>query len=142
VAPPRTPALADDVFASGEGRINAKDGPASEVPDAAPIKLALRAETTRSGDTHEISIALEIGADNATGRAVPEAVVVKVHANGEPVLMQSRGNRYAGRVVAPASTHQGFHSVWRAPYGSIVTAIVRLADGRSVGAYTATGGIG
>ncbi len=142
MAPPRTPALADDVFASGEGRINAKDGPASEVPDAAPIKLALRAETTRSGDTHEISIALEIGADNATGRAVPEAVVVKVHANGEPVRMQSSGNRYAGQVVAPASTHQGFHSVWRAPYGSIVTAIVRLADGRSVGAYTATGGIG
>jgi amidase len=139
VAPPRTPALADDVFASGEGRINAKDGPASEVPDAAPIKLALRAETTRSGDTHEISIALEIGAGDA---AVPEALAVKVHANGEPVLMQSRDNRYAGRVVVPASAHQGLHSVWRASYGSIVTAIVRLADGRSVGAYAVPGGIG
>ena len=32
--------------------------------------------------------------------------------------------------------------VWAGVDGSIVTAIVRLADGRSVGAYAATGGIG
>jgi amidase len=136
VAPPRTPALADDVFTSAEA--GPRTGSASEGPDAAPITLALRAETTHSGDTHEISIALEIGAGDA---AVPEAAVVKVHANGEPVRMESRGNRYTGQVVVPASTHQGFHSVWRASYGSIVTAIVRLTDGRSVGAYAVTGGI-
>ncbi|MGH8428809.1 MAG: amidase, partial [Solimonas sp.] len=139
MVPPRTPALADDVFACREGRANAKHGPASQGSDAAPITLALRAETTRSGDTDEIAIALEIGAGDA---AILEAAVVKVHANGKPVLMESRGNGYAGRVVVPASAHQGFHSVWRASYGSIVTAIVRLADGRSVGAYAATGGIG
>jgi len=127
VAPPRTPALADDVFARGKGR------PASAGPDAAAVTLALRAETTRTGDTHAISITLEIGA---------EAAVVRVHANGEPVLMQSNGNLYSGQVVVPASVHQGFHSVWRASYGSIVTAIVQLADGRSLGAYAVTGGIG
>jgi len=139
-APPRTPALADDVFASGEGRAKAKDRSTSEGPYAAPITLALSAETTRSSDTHEISIALEIGAGDAADGTAP--AVVKVHVNGEPVLMQSRGNRYVGRVVVPASTHQGFHSVWRASYGSIVTAIVQLADGRSVGAYAVTGGTG
>ncbi|ESY45891.1 hypothetical protein X744_31275 [Mesorhizobium sp. LNJC372A00] len=39
-------------------------------------------------------------------------------------------------------THQGFHSVWRGAYGTVVTAIVRLPDGRVAGAFTTTGGIG
>jgi amidase len=34
------------------------------------------------------------------------------------------------------------HSVWRGSYGSIVTAVVRLEDGRAAGAYMVTGGIG
>ncbi|MBN9488585.1 MAG: amidase [Alphaproteobacteria bacterium] len=138
-APPRTPALADDVFAGREGRPNGKGRSVSEGSDAARIALLLTAETTRSGDADEITIALEI---DAGGGAMPEAAVVNVHANGEPVLMQSRGHRYTGRVVVPASAHQGFHSVWRGSYGSIITAIVRLPDGRSVGAYAVTGGIG
>jgi amidase len=58
------------------------------------------------------------------------------------VVSRTAVHRYTGQVVVPASTNQGFNSVWRASYGSIVTAIVRLTDGRSVGAYTATGGIG
>ncbi|MDX8526395.1 amidase [Mesorhizobium sp. MSK_1335] len=121
--PPRTPALADDVF---EGRgVAAGD---------APLTLALTARTTHIGDTDEIAIALDVDAK--------EPAVVKVHVNGEPVLMQAKGNRYAGRVVVPASTHQGFHSVWRGAYGSIVTAIVKLPDGRNAGAYVVTGGIG
>ncbi|TPI47494.1 amidase [Mesorhizobium sp. B2-9-1] len=121
--PPRTPALAGDVF---EGR-----SAASRVGDA-PLTLALTAETTRSGDTDEIAIALETG----------DAAVVKVHVNGEPVSMQGSGNRFTGRVIVPATTHQGFHSVWRGAYGSIVTAIVRSPDGRVSGAYRVTGGIG
>ncbi|SFP37938.1 amidase [Mesorhizobium sp. NFR06] len=124
-APPRTPALADDVF---EGR-----GQARRVGDALPA-LALTALTTRSGDTDEIAIELEVGAD--------EPAAVAVHVNGEPVLMQAEGGRYSGRVVVPAVTHQGFHSVWRGAYGSIVTAITRLPDGRSAGAYVVTAGIG
>ncbi|MBZ9763183.1 amidase [Mesorhizobium sp. CA8] len=121
--PPRTPPLADDVF---DGR-----GAASRVGDA-PLTLALTAETARSGATDEIAIALEVG----------DAAVVKVHVNGEPVSMQGNGNRFTGRVIVPATTHQGFHSVWRGSYGSIVTAIVRSPDGRVGGAYTVTGGIG
>ncbi|TGU23604.1 amidase, partial [Mesorhizobium sp. M4B.F.Ca.ET.150.01.1.1] len=71
-----------------------------------------------------------------------EPATVKVHVNGEPVLMRAKGCRHTGRVVVPASTHQGFHSVWRGAYGSIVTATVRSADGRTAGAYVVTGGIG
>ncbi|CDX62273.1 Amidase [Mesorhizobium plurifarium] len=128
-APSRTPPLADDVFAAGSGVTSGAGG--------APFALMLTAETVRAGDTDEITIALEIEA----GRAEPEAAV-KVHVNGKPVIMQAGGNRYTGRIVLPASTHQGFHSVWRGSYGSIVTAIVRLADGRAAGAYVVTGGIG
>ncbi|TGV30087.1 amidase, partial [bacterium M00.F.Ca.ET.168.01.1.1] len=99
--------------------------------------LTRRAETIHAGDTDEIAIALEleVGGD-------PQAAILKVHVNGEPVTMQVSGNRYTGRAVVPAATHQGFHSVWRGSYGSIVTAIVRLADGRTAGAYVVTGGIG
>ncbi|MBZ9882869.1 amidase [Mesorhizobium sp. CA10] len=121
--PPRTPALADDVF---EGR-----GASSRVGDPL-LTLVLTAETTRAGDTDEIAIALETG----------DAAVVKVHVNGEPVSMQGSANRFTGRVIVPATTHQGFHSVWRGAYGSIVTAIVRSPDGRVSGAYRVTGGIG
>ncbi|MDX8481650.1 hypothetical protein RFN28_24785 [Mesorhizobium sp. VK24D] len=129
--PPRTPALADDVFAEGEGR-------AGRSADE-QLMLTLTAETTHAGDTDEIAITLEV---DAGGGEEPDAAVVKLHVNGEPVTMQAGGQRYTGRVTVPASTHQGFHSVWRGSYGSIVTAIVKLADGRSAGAYVATGGIG
>ncbi|TKB14183.1 MAG: amidase [Mesorhizobium sp.] len=128
--PPRTPALAGDVFVEGRGA----PGPAGDVP----LTIMLTAETTRAGDTDEIAITLEIDASEAG----PDVAVVKVHLNGESVHMQASGNRYTGRVVVPASTHQGFHSVWRGSYGSIVTAIVRLPDGRAAGAYVVTGGIG
>ncbi|RVC65261.1 amidase [Mesorhizobium sp. M00.F.Ca.ET.038.03.1.1] len=126
-APPRTPALADDVFAAGSGvRRGASD---------APFALKLTAETVPAGDTDEITIALEIE------RAEPETVV-KVYVNVEPVIMRAGGNRYTGRIVVPAATHQGFHSVWRGSYGSIVTAIAKSPDGRAAGAYVVTGGIG
>lgn len=129
--PPRTPALADDVFVAGEGR-----GAKARTGDGL-LTIALTAETTHAGDTDEIAITLEIDA----GDAAPDAAVAKVHVNGEPVLMQASGNHFAGRVTVPASTHQGFHAVWRGSYGSIVTAIVRLPDGRTAGAYAVTGGI-
>ncbi|MDG4889456.1 amidase [Mesorhizobium sp. WSM4887] len=127
--PPRTPPLADDVFAAGRGAAGAGD---------APLALALSAETIHAGDSDEIAITLEIDADDAG----LDTAAVKVHVNGEPVTMRGSGNRHTGRIVVPASTHEGFHSVWRGAYGSIVTAIVSLADGRSVGAYVVTGGIG
>ncbi|MEZ2329850.1 amidase [Mesorhizobium sp. RCC_202] len=126
-APPRTPALVDDMF-SGEGRATP-----SHAGDA-PLGLTLSAETTRAGDTDEIVIVLRIEGSGPS--------VVQVHVSGEPVVLQASGNRHTGKVVVPASTHQGFHSVWRGSYGSIVTAIVRLSDGRAAGAYTVTGGIG
>ncbi|RWL10110.1 MAG: hypothetical protein EOR45_08225, partial [Mesorhizobium sp.] len=56
--------------------------------------------------------------------------------------MQQTGARLTGRAVVPAKEHQRSHSVWRGPYGSIVTAVVRTEDGCVAGAYVVTGGIG
>lgn len=125
--PPRTPELADDVFSGRSGQ--ALDG-------KAPLTITLAAETRPSGDQHEIAITLDL-----PGEAI-ETASVKVHVNGEAVALQQSGARFSGRAIVPAAEHQRLHSVWRGSYGSIVTAVVRLDDGRTAGAYAVTGGIG
>jgi len=126
--PPRTPELADDVFSDRPARCG--DG------KAPPLVIALAAETRSSGDQDEISITVDLPGD-----AEAENASVKVHINGEPVALQRSRARLVGRALVPAAEHQRFHSVWRGPYGSIITAVVRLEDGRSAGAYVVVGGI-
>lgn len=128
-SPPRTPELADDVFS---GR-SAKAGN-SKVP---PLSIALAAETRTSGDQDEVAITLELpeGAEAENG-------CIKVHINGEAVAMQRNGARFSGSAIVPSAEHRRFHSVWRGSYGSIVTAVVRLQDGCTAGAYMVAGGIG
>jgi amidase len=123
-APPRTPELPDDVFAARNGV------PASNAP---PLALALIVETKARGNLAEIAVAVELDAAAAS---------VKVHVNGKLVAMRQSGVRFHGGILVPAAEHERIHSVWRGTYGSIVTAIVRLEDGRTAGAYAVTGGIG
>nr|WP_244672853.1 amidase [Mesorhizobium sp. 131-2-1] len=129
--PPRTPALADDVFAA-DGTGAAASARTGEMP----LAVSLTAETIHVGDTDEIVVTLDIDAGDAA------AASLKVHVNGEPLTMRLDGGRHTGRVLVPASVHQAFHSIWRGSYGSIVTAVVRFPDGRAAGAYAVTGGIG
>ncbi|WP_095200682.1 amidase [Mesorhizobium carmichaelinearum] len=126
-SPARTPELADDVFSGRSSQAGNGKAP--------PLAIALAAETRASGDQDEIAITLDLAvkAENAS---------VKVHVNGEAVAMQRTGTRFSGRALVPAAEHRRFHSVWRGSYGSIVTAVARLEDGRSAGAYVVTGGIG
>ncbi|RWQ55690.1 amidase [Mesorhizobium sp.] len=126
--PPRTPELPDDVFFARHN--------ASMPGEAPPLTVALAAETRHAGDQDEITITLEIDGEAGTDTRV------KVHVNGEPVTMQQTGARLTGRAVVPAKEHARSHSVWRGSYGSIVTAVVHLEDGRAAGAYMVTGGIG
>ncbi|RWE65530.1 amidase [Mesorhizobium sp.] len=127
-SPSRTPELPDDVFAA---RHNAS-GPG----EAPPLTVTLAATTRRAGDQDEITITLDVHGEIGTETSV------KVHVNGEPIRTQRTGARMTGRTVVPAKEHERLHSVWRGSYGSIVTAIVRLEDGRAAGAYAVTGGIG
>ena len=126
--PPRTPELADDVFSSRPAQAGDGKAPA--------FAITLAAETRASGDQHEIVITLDLPGEAA------ETASVKVHVNGEAVALQRSGQRFGGRALVPAAEHQRFHSVWRGSYGSIVTAVARLEDGRTAGAYAVTGGIG
>jgi amidase len=61
--------------------------------------------------------------------------------NGEPAELLAAGPVYKARRAVPSEEHRRIHSVWRKPYGSIVTAVIRLADGRSAGAFAVAGGI-
>jgi amidase len=126
--PPRTPELADDVFPSRPGQ-----APSSKAP---PLAITLAAETRPSGDQDEIVITLDL-----PGEATDTASI-QLHVNGEAVALQRSGARFSGSALVPAAEHHRFHSVWRGSYGSIVTAVVRLEDGRTAGAYAVTGGIG
>ncbi|MGX9145717.1 amidase [Mesorhizobium sp. 128a] len=125
-SPSRTPELPGDVFAARGG------SRASDVP--LPV-LTLTAETRHQGDQAEIAVMVELD-------AAIDTEGIKVHVNGEPVAMQQSGRSFHGSILVPAVEHARTHSIWRGPYGSIVTAIVRLPDGRTAGAYVVTGGIG
>ncbi|RWO37655.1 MAG: amidase [Mesorhizobium sp.] len=125
--PPRTPELPDDFFFARHN--------ASMPGETPPLTVALAAETRHAGDQDEITVTLDVA-----GTGIETSV--KVHVNGEPIRMQRTGARFTGRAVVPAKEHERIHSVWRGVYGSIVTAVVRLEDGRAAGAYVVTGGIG
>ncbi|MER9207067.1 MULTISPECIES: amidase [unclassified Mesorhizobium] len=123
-APPRTPELPGDVFAQHGG---------SKSSDAPPPALRLVAETMGRGDQAEIAVTVELDAETAD---------LKVHVNGEAVVMERSGTSFHGLILVPAGEHERMHSVWRGAYGSIVTAVMRLEDGRTAGAYVVAGGIG
>ncbi|OBQ70381.1 amidase [Mesorhizobium erdmanii] len=126
-SPPRTPELPDDVFL---------------VRDIQPIKapspaIALTAEVRTFRNQDEITITLNLPAEEAEAANA----AIKVHVNGAAVPMQRSGTRFSGSASVPAAEHKRLHSVWRGSYGSIVTAVVRLEDGRTAGAFVVTGGI-
>ena len=130
-SPPRTPELPDDVFVARSGGFPSGD------TDAPQLTVTLAAETAKTSSQNEISIALDLHGDGTT-----DAAIVEVHVNGAPVALQRNGGHFTGRAIVAPDTHQGFHSVWRGAYGSIVTAVARLPDGRVAGAFTTTGGTG
>ena len=78
---------------------------------------------------------------HAAGLIDSEAAIVQIHVNGEPAEVFASGPVYKARRAVASGEHRKIHSEWRKPYGSIVTAVIRLADGRSAGAFTVTGGI-
>ncbi len=129
-APPRTPELSDDVF---PGRaIKAR-------PSDDTLNLMIIAETRALDDAHdEVTARIEL---TSKGSIDLEGALIRIHVNGEAAETTGKGPIYQMRKVVPSTEHKTIHSVWRKPYGSIVTAVIRLADGRSAGAFAVTGGI-
>lgn len=129
-APPRTPELRDDVFAERR-----PFGPAS-LP---ALSVTIAAETkSLDPEFDEVLARVELISD---GPVDVTGATVQVHVNGTAAEISVDGSAWTARRKEPAAEHRAIHSVWRPPYGSIVTAVIRLADGRSAGAFAVAGGI-
>ncbi|MGE3872432.1 MAG: amidase [Parvibaculaceae bacterium] len=128
--PPRTPELPDDVFMAQ---------PSCRRKAGAPLRLALEARS-RALDavSDEVTVKVELSSKETIDTA---GARVQIHVNGEPAEILAEGPIYRARRAVLAAEHKRIHSAWREPYGSIVTAVIRLADGRAAGAFAVTGGI-
>ena len=119
VAPPRTPPLPGDSFASPTGQ------------HARAANLSLQAE---------------IAAENAQGVTVAisgktDAPDLTLFVNGAPVELQRSGVGFTATAHLPGDVHRAIHSEWRAPYGSIVTALARGPNLSPTAEYVIVGGI-
>ncbi|MBK1866126.1 amidase [Aestuariivirga sp. YIM B02566] len=129
-APPRTPELPEDIFATPR-----PIGSSS----SAELKVTVAAETrSLNAEFDEVLARVELTSDGPIDLA---GAMMMIHVNGAPAEITADGFVWTVRRKVPATEHKAIHSIWRAPYGSIVTAVIRLADGRSAGAYAVTGGI-
>lgn len=143
VLPPRTPQLGTDRTWMRAGSPDAPgDGPA-ETPGPGVAELRLETELTPVADDGTVTITIRVSAGGGPGLKE-----VRVLVNGSPVGMNlHRGGgpgsdgQWTGRITVPAETHYAFHSYWRPPYGSLVTATARDAEGRIAGAFATVGGI-
>lgn len=129
-APPRTPELPEDVFQE-----RSPTGPSS----SGALSVTITAETkSLDAGFDEVLARVDLISD---GPVDVIGATVNIHVNGVPAGIAANGSTWTVRQKVPAAEHKAIHSVWREPYGSIVTVVIRLADGRSVGAFAVTGGI-
>ncbi len=129
-APPRTPELPDEAFITR---------PAPHHPAAAALKVTIHAETRALDDAFdEVMAQVELTSDAPIDIA---GATVKIHVNGEPAEILADGAVFKISKAISAAEHRRVHSVWRKPYGSIVTVVIRLVDGRCAGGFAVTGGI-
>lgn len=129
-APPRTPELPEDIFATPR-----PVGSSS----SAELTVTIIAETrSLNAECDEVLARVELACDGPINLA---GATVMIHINGVSAEITADGLAWTARRKVPAAEHKAIHSVWRGAYGSIATAVIRLADGRSAGAYAITGGI-
>jgi amidase len=110
--PPRTPELPDDVFAT---RSPLKRGSASA------LKVTIQAQMHALDAVFDEVVAhVELISEEPVDTA---GALVQVHVNGEPAEILAGGPVYAVRRAVVSAEHKRIHSIWRKPYGSIVTAV-------------------
>lgn len=131
VPPPLAPPIPADTI-----RPNARPGEGSS--GLAP-RIGLEAVVSPMRDDGRVTLTVRVEPD-------PDAPVESVEAtvNGEAIRLSPDAPDAAawiGSVDLPAETHYAFHSIWRPPYGSLVSVVATDADGRTAGAFTTAGGI-
>lgn len=131
-APTRTPPLPGELLLAAGG---ASTSPGAR-GGAAPA-LTLTARLAPMDDDGMQTLEIEGEASAAQG-----IVEVRVFLNGVAVDLRRDGARYSACTRVPASLHTVPHSRWRRPYGSLVTALARDAQGAAAAAFAVVGGIG
>lgn len=126
--PPRTPARDSDTWHTDATTPREGNGPAPE------ITLDAALSPMRDDGSTLLSI-------HGRVRAAAE-VTLTLSVNGEPVPATLNNGAFSATVALPPHTHYVLHSPWRAPYGSLITALARDRTGRSGCVYTVVGGIG
>jgi amidase len=126
-APPSTPPL-----------------PAEEFPyDAESVQLS----SQRIAQAPEIELSATIGPQDDSGRVLVTVTVtadvatVELSVNGSPLPARRVGDRWTAAIHLDSQLHARLHSHWRAPYGSLITAVARARTGACSGAYTVIGGV-
>jgi amidase len=123
--PPRTPALADEVDGVFAG--------SRVAPAGALDPPVLHVSESRAGDVVVLRIRVEFDAG-------ADIVDLALFVNGSRVEALLAGSMFTATADVPAREHEVLHSEWREPYGSMVVAVVRSADGRINGAFAVSSG--
>lgn len=126
LTPPRTPELVGE-YATVDTRATGADGEA---------QLALSAALEDSGSSAATTIRVTVAASASTGIRD-----LSVFVNGSQVTPTRDGDRFEASATVPADEHRALHSEWRAPYGSIVIALLTDEAGGQTAAFTVVGGI-
>ena len=135
-APSRTPELPSRYL--GESAHPAKSSPGGPARQSSSQSQGMSQALALTLDATVISTP---GIDVIRVTGETDAEVVTLTVNGEAVAVRRDGVKFTAEVAVPASVHTAIHSEWRAPYGSIVSAVV-TGPGGCLGAYVVVGGIG
>ncbi|MCJ0979639.1 amidase [Rhodococcus sp. ARC_M12] len=122
VAPARTPALTDEQVFDGIGHAGESDA-----------AIAVTDVQIRPGSAgEELTFVVRID-----GGSVDD---VQAFVDGVRVPLNMSGSAATGAISIPPGSYDALHSEWRAPYGPLVVAVARCADGGVAGALATTDG--
>ncbi|MBN8867583.1 MAG: amidase [Solirubrobacterales bacterium] len=124
-APPRTPAL-DPPAPSQLARVE-------PAPAEAP-GLDLDVSLAPDGDRALVEVRV--------GCRGPSPMEVAIFLDGAPLEAKAAGSEAVATAVIDPREHRVSHSVWREPYGSIVSALALDGSGAATAGYRVIGGLG
>ena len=126
MTPPRTPELPGDYAAAGV--------PAASVGEEPHVALSASVEARDSAATVTIRVA-------GTASASAGIRDLSVFVNGRRAATTLAGNSFEAVATVAADEQEVLHSEWRAPYGSIVVALLTDNVGIQIAEFTVVGGI-
>lgn len=166
VPPPRTPEIPSDVIPPVGGLIEG-----DTLPPAGSCSDSESGTGIRPNSSPEIELDVEVSPMRDDGMVVLTVQIqvratrlvesIEASVNGEQIELRRTGSEspartietgsedrasiqiesWTGLVDLPATVHYAFHSTWRRPYGSLVTALIRDRSGSTVGEFLTIGGI-